>query len=94
VRIGLGVGILAKMAVDPDVDSDLLVLDAAHLFEGHTTWIGFRRSTLLRTYMYEFVEFLASHLPAKLIRAAEKADTQEKVDELLSLVEIPLRDRA
>ncbi len=34
VRIGLGVGILARLAVDPVTDGDLVVLDAAHLFEG------------------------------------------------------------
>ncbi len=94
VRIGLGVGILAGIAVDPIVDSDLLILDATHLFQGHTTWIGFRRGALLRTYMYEFVELLAPHLPAKLVRAAEKAETQEKVDRLLIALEVPLRDQA
>jgi LysR family cys regulon transcriptional activator len=94
VRIGLGVGIVAKIAVDPIMDSDLLILDAAHLFQGHTTWVGFRRGALLRTYMYEFVELLAPHLPAKLVRAAEKAETQEKVDQLLPVLEVPLRDHA
>jgi LysR family cys regulon transcriptional activator len=34
VRIGLGVGILARLAIDPKADADLVVLDAAHLFEG------------------------------------------------------------
>ncbi len=29
VRIGLGVGILARLAIDPVADSDLVVLDAA-----------------------------------------------------------------
>jgi LysR family transcriptional regulator, cys regulon transcriptional activator len=94
VRVGLGVGILAKIAVDPIIDSDLLTLDAAHLFEGHTTWIGFRRGALLRAYMYEFVELLAPHLAPKLVRSAEKADTQEKVGRLLTALEVPLRDHA
>ncbi|HEY1313185.1 MAG TPA: LysR substrate-binding domain-containing protein [Steroidobacteraceae bacterium] len=92
VRIGLGVGILAKLAVDPVIDSDLVTLDAAHLFEGHTTWIGFRRGALLRAYMYEFIELLASHLPRKLVRAAEKMDTQEDVDRILTGFKVPLRD--
>jgi LysR family transcriptional regulator, cys regulon transcriptional activator len=92
VRIGLGVGILAKLAVDPVIDSDLITLDAAHLFEGHTTWIGFRRGALLRSYMYEFIELLASHLPRKLVRAAEKLDTQEEVDRILAGFKVPLRD--
>jgi DNA-binding transcriptional LysR family regulator len=33
VRVGLGVGILASVAVDPVIDADLAVLDAAHLFD-------------------------------------------------------------
>jgi LysR family cys regulon transcriptional activator len=92
VRIGLGVGILAKLAVDPVLDSDLIALDAAHLFEGHSTWIGFRRGALLRDYMYEFIELLASHLPRKLVRAAEKSETQDEVDRLFAGFKIPLRD--
>jgi LysR family cys regulon transcriptional activator len=92
VRIGLGVGILAKLAVDPAIDSDLIMLDAAHLFEEHTTWIGFRRGALLRSFMYEFIELLASHLPRWRVRAAEKAQTQEAVDRILVGFKVPLRD--
>jgi LysR family transcriptional regulator, cys regulon transcriptional activator len=92
VRIGLGVGILARLAIDPVTDSDLVVLDATHLFEGHTTWIGFRRSALLRAYMYEFIELLAPHLPRKLVREVEKLETQEEIDRILKDLVIPLRD--
>ena len=92
VRIGLGVGILASVAIDPVTDSDLVVLDATHLFEGHTTWIGFRRSALLRAYMYEFIELLAPHLPRKLVRETEKLETQEEVDRILDDLHVPVRD--
>lgn len=92
MREGLGIGILAKIAVDPVIDSDLLTLDAAHLFESHTTWIGFRRGTLLRAYMYEFIELWAPHIPAKFVRATEKAATQEKVGGLFAVAQVPLRD--
>jgi len=92
VRIGLGVGILASVAIDPAVDTDLTVLDAKHLFEGHTTWIGFRRSALLRAYMYDFVELLAPHLPRKLVRETEKSATQEEVDQIVAGLPIPSRD--
>jgi LysR family cys regulon transcriptional activator len=91
VRIGLGVGILAGVAIDPMADADLAVLDAAHLFEGHTTWIGFRRGGLLRAYMYEFIERLAPHLPRKLVREAEKSATQDEVDRIVAPLQIPLR---
>ena len=92
VRCGLGVGILAKIAVDPVADADLLILDVKHLFEGHTTWIGFRRGALLRSYMYEFIELLAPHLPRALVRRAEKNATQEEVNGTLAGLESPLRD--
>ena len=92
VRIGLGVGIVARLSIDPIADSDLVVLDAAHLFEGHTTWIGFRRSALLRAYMYEFIELLAPQLTRKLVREAEKSDTQEEVDRVLHGLTVPVRD--
>jgi LysR family cys regulon transcriptional activator len=92
VRLGLGIGILAKLAVDPIADSDLAALDAAHLFEGHTTWVGFRRGALLRAYMYEFIELLASHLPRQLVQAAEKTETQEAVSRLFASFKTPLRD--
>src|SRR6202522_3679519 len=42
VGSGLGVGIVAAFAMDPAIDADLVVLDVAHLFDAHSTWIGFR----------------------------------------------------
>jgi len=94
VRIGLGVGILASVAVDPVVDADLAVVDATHLFDGHTTWIGFRRGALLRGYMYDFMSLLAPHLQRKLVRSAERTDNQRNVDKLLQHVKLPLHQSA
>jgi LysR family cys regulon transcriptional activator len=93
VRIGLGVGILAGLAIDPGADSDLVAFDAAHLFGTHTTWIGFRRGALLRAYMYEFIELLAPHLPRELVRKTERSGVQEDVDRICADLHIPLRDR-
>ncbi len=94
VRVGLGVGILAGLAVDPVADADLVRLDAQHLFEGHTTWIGFRRGALLRTYMYDFIERLAPHLPRRLVRDAERLDGEEELQRLWRSLAVPSRERA
>lgn len=67
VRLGLGAGIVADLAYDPEQDSDLVALKADHLFEPSTTHIGFRRSMFLRGYMYEFIAAFAPHLTANLI---------------------------
>ncbi|WP_346797611.1 HTH-type transcriptional regulator CysB [Halomonas sp. Bachu 37] len=70
VRLGMGVGIVAQMAVDPELDTDLVVIDARHLFASSTTKIGIRRGTFMRGYMYEFLERFAPHLDRDLVDAA------------------------
>ena len=90
VRLGLGVGIVAHMAVD-EKDPDLVAIDASHLFAAHTTWIGFRRGTLLRKYMYEFAQLLAPHLDRRLVERAHRAATPEETATLFADIELPLR---
>jgi LysR family cys regulon transcriptional activator len=67
VELGVGVGILAKMAYDPARDSALRLLDAAHLFEASTTRIAIRRNAYLRRYVYDFVELFAPHLSRSVV---------------------------
>jgi LysR family cys regulon transcriptional activator len=90
VRLGLGVGIVAHMAIDEN-DPDLKAIDAGHLFAAHTTWIGFRRGTLLRKYMYEFAQLLAPHLDRRLIERAHRAASAEEVREMFAAVTLPER---
>jgi LysR family cys regulon transcriptional activator len=91
VSVGLGVGILAPVAFDPKTDTELVALDASHLFESHTTWIGFRRGSVLRAYMYDFIELLAPHLPKKMVRKVQHLKSEEELNRVLQGVEIPLR---
>jgi len=67
VELGLGVGIVAKMAFDPKRDSGLRSLDASHLFDSNTTHIGLHRGKYLRGYMYAFIELFAPHLKRPVI---------------------------
>jgi len=91
VRLGLGVGIVASMAMVPGEDDDLVSLDASHLFSAHTTWIGFRRGALLRRYMYDFIQRLAPHLDRRLIDRAHRSTSPAEVAELVA--DIPLPER-
>ena len=70
VELGLGIGIMAKMAFDPDRDRTLRAIDAAHLFESSTTRLGIRRGAYLRGYAYEFIELFAPHLGRKSVEQA------------------------
>jgi LysR family transcriptional regulator, cys regulon transcriptional activator len=80
VRAGLGVGILAEMAMLPG-DSDLRVLSAAHLFPRCTTWIVLRRENVLRDYMLAFINLFAPHLDRRdVVRALSVGSTPDWPD--------------
>jgi len=74
VELGLGVGILATMAVDPARDSGLQLIDASHLFESSTTRIGLRRNTYLRGYVFHFIEMFAPHLTRRVVEATLRGE--------------------
>lgn len=62
VRLGLGVGLMAKMAYDSKTDGDLHLIDASHLFEPSHTYIALRPDTYLRGYTYDFINLFAPKL--------------------------------
>ena len=71
VEMGLGVGIIAKMAWDPARDAGVFEqLDAAHLFAPSTTRVALRRGTFLRGYVYDFIAGFAPALDRAAVDAA------------------------
>jgi len=89
VKLGIGVGIVASMAFDPDIDTELVAIDASHLFASSTTKIGLRRGTILRGFMYEFIELFAPHLNKALVDKALKTRKNEEIEQLFAGVELP-----
>ena len=90
VRLGLGIGIVAKMAFDENTDSDLVALDASHLFSSSVTKIGFRRGTFLRGYMYDFIKMFAPHLTKELVDKAYLCTSKIELEELFENIELPV----
>jgi LysR family transcriptional regulator, cys regulon transcriptional activator len=88
VRLGLGVGVIARMAYVPEQDKDLVKLDASHLFQPSVTKIAFRRGMFLRGYMYRFMELFAPHLKRDTVDKVASS-TQEEVDALFSGIRLP-----
>ena len=70
VELGLGVGIMAEMAFDPERDRTLRSISAAHLFESSTTRLGIKRGAYLRRYAYDFIELFAPQLPRSIVEKA------------------------
>lgn len=91
VRMGLGVGIVASMAFEKQDEQDLVAIPATGLFPQVTTWLGFRRDSVLRHYMVNFIGLVAPHLDAHLMRQVLSVGSQAEVDQLLEGIELPLR---
>ena len=90
VRLGLGIGIVAHMAYDPIIDSDLVAIEADHLFESSVTSIGFRKGTYLRGYMYDFISAFAPHLTRSLIDQVTTLSNPESRKKLFNNIDLPV----
>lgn len=89
VRLGIGIGIVASMAIDPEADSDLVAIDASHLFAASVTQIGFRKGTFLRGYMYDFIQAFAPHLTRDLVEKASHCHNRQELEALFADVHLP-----
>jgi len=74
VELGMGVGIIASIAIDPERDHALRMIDARHLFEINITRLAIRRGTWLRDYVYGFIETFVPTLTRDMV---EKAVNEE-----------------
>lgn len=70
VRLGLGVGIVAEMAVDADADRDLVVRPLGTFLGQNIARIALKRDAYLRDFVYYFAELLSSRLDKALIQQA------------------------
>ncbi|OOF69379.1 HTH-type transcriptional regulator CysB [Rodentibacter caecimuris] len=90
VRLGLGVGIMASMAHTKE-DTDLVALDARHLFSSSMTQIAFRRSTFLRNYMYDFIQYFSPHLTRELVEKVEITTDHNVSKKLFENIKLTIR---
>ena len=70
VELGMGVGIVAQMAYDPERDTAFEKLDAGHLFAPSITRIALRRGAFLRGYIYDFIQLFAPALDRTAVDTA------------------------
>lgn len=67
VELGMGVGIIAGMAFDPERDHSLRSISVGHLFGMNVSRVAVKQGAYLRSYIYTFMELLAPTLNRKLI---------------------------
>ena len=71
VRLGLGIGIVAEMAVrDDGSNNDLVVRPLGTLFGHNLARVAFKRGAYLRNFVYKFAEYLSDRLDRNLIAKA------------------------
>lgn len=71
VKLGLGVGIVAEMAVAGEERApELAVRPAGHLFGTNVARVAFKRGVYLRHFVVRFAEFLSERLSRDLIYQA------------------------
>ena len=70
VRLGLGVGIVAEMAVKESSDQDLVVRPGGSLFGNNIARLAFKRGSYLRNFVIEFAVLLNPTLNKESINKA------------------------
>lgn len=70
VRLGLGIGIVAEMAVEQDKDPDLLTRPLGQLLGQNVARIALKRGAYLRDFVYHFASLLSDRLDKDLILKA------------------------
>jgi len=78
VRLGLGIGIVAEIAMrEEGPGSDLVARPVGHLFGQNITRIAFKRGAYLRNFVYAFAEMLSDRLTRSLVDRAMAGDPQD-----------------
>ncbi|MGC6387058.1 HTH-type transcriptional regulator Cbl [Ewingella sp. S1.OA.A_B6] len=81
VELGLGVGIVADKAYESQRDGALTLLNAEHLFDANTVWLGLKRAQLQRNYVWRFIELCNPRLSVTEIK--EKVFAQPQGSEVV-----------
>ena len=80
VELGLGVGIVASVAVNEERDRELALVPIDNLFEVNTTWIAVRRGHYLRGFAFRFIELCSAELTEETVRRSLNPDRSASMD--------------
>jgi LysR family cys regulon transcriptional activator len=71
VKLGLGIGLVAEMAVrDDPAGGELVARPLGHLFGQNVSRVAFKRGAYLRSFVYQFAELLSDRLSRSLVERA------------------------
>jgi len=90
VRMGLGVGIIANMAYEADLDADLISIPIKHLLPPELVNVVFDRNLYFREFIFAFIESLAPQLSKELILNAQQTKSANKISKMVDSTIIPV----
>ncbi|MCI1003929.1 CysB family HTH-type transcriptional regulator [Herbaspirillum sp. C7C8] len=77
VSLGMGVGLVASMAVDQGKHQEMVAIHASHLFKANIARLAVRRGAYLRGYAFDFIQQFAPELKrADIVNALNEANAQ------------------
>lgn len=88
VRLGLGAGIIAEMACSID-DTDLVYIDASHLFPDSMIKVGFRHSHHISAHQLDFLHMATPYLELDTIKRLTTTRSRSERELLLQGYQIP-----
>ena len=80
VELGMGVGIVASIALDKERDQRLAIREAGHLFAVNVTRLGLHKGGWLRGFAYNFIELFAPPLNRAVVEAALAESQGQRAD--------------
>jgi LysR family cys regulon transcriptional activator len=90
VRLGMGVGIIAQMAIDNGPDAGVVTIaNSNRFFKPSSTKIAIPNGALLRNYAYRMIELLAPHVDTQVLSGKRRARPNDKPPRILSFAERP-----
>ncbi|MEE4244366.1 MAG: LysR substrate-binding domain-containing protein [Kangiellaceae bacterium] len=91
VRMGMGVGLIARMAYNPDQDKDLKLINADHLFTPLKAKIVFHKNFFFRKYVTDFIQMLAPFMDEDKLNKAARCRSGNELNNLFSQERLPER---
>ena len=77
VENGMGVGIVAGVALDPERDRQLKSISVGHIFGSNVTHIGIKQGAYLRSFIFTFIELFSPTLTRKIVEQAMSSESSD-----------------
>ncbi len=77
VENGMGVGIVAGVALDPERDRLLKSISVGHIFGTNVTHIGIKKGAYLRSFIFTFIELFSPTLTRKIVEQAMASESSD-----------------